>query len=107
VGNNGGDGLAVARHLHNKGASVTVGLTIDPATYKGDALTNWQVISATDLDVTDATPALVESSTALLVVDAIFGTGLTQSPRDPFPALAESGQSLRENGARGRRAERT
>src|SRR5687768_15621254 len=35
-GNNGGDGLAVARHLHNHGAEVEIALTVDPATYKGD-----------------------------------------------------------------------
>ena len=35
-GNNGGDGLAVARHLHNAGADITIGLCCDPSTYKGD-----------------------------------------------------------------------
>ncbi|HLL88847.1 MAG TPA: NAD(P)H-hydrate epimerase [Tepidisphaeraceae bacterium] len=87
-GNNGGDGLAVARHLHNRGANVTIALTVDPALYAGDALINWQVVSAMGLDITDATPALLERSRALLIVDAIFGTGLTHPPRDPFPALA-------------------
>src|SRR5947208_3504543 len=32
-GNNGGDGLVVARHLHNCGADVSIMLTIDPAKY--------------------------------------------------------------------------
>src|SRR5690348_3577057 len=32
-GNNGGDGLAVARHMHNRGADVSLALTIDPAKY--------------------------------------------------------------------------
>src|SRR5687768_13948252 len=34
-GNNGGDGLAVARHLHNRGLDVSIGLTVDPAKYTG------------------------------------------------------------------------
>ncbi len=48
-GNNGGDGLAVARHLHNRGAAVTVGLMTDPGRYRGDALTNWGIVRAMGL----------------------------------------------------------
>src|SRR5438309_2354877 len=43
-GNNGGDGLAVARHLHNRGADVYVWPQIDPAKYTGDALINWRIV---------------------------------------------------------------
>src|SRR6185295_10278097 len=45
-GNNGGDGLAVARHLHNRGCYVTFFLAIDPAKYSGDALVNWKIVQA-------------------------------------------------------------
>src|SRR5690348_5632177 len=45
-GNNGGDGLAVARHLHNRGADVFIALATDPAHYKGDAQTNWKIVQA-------------------------------------------------------------
>lgn len=89
-GNNGGDGLAVARHLHNRGANVTIGLCTDPERYTGDALVNWRVVSAMSLDVTDATPALITKSDPQLIIDAIFGTGLTSPPREPFPALADA-----------------
>ena len=89
-GNNGGDGLAVARHLHNHGADVTVALTVDPARYAGDALVNWHVVQAMKLPATDATPALVRSFDDALVIDAIFGTGLTHAPRDPFPAIVQA-----------------
>ena len=89
-GNNGGDGLAVARHLHNRGADVELALTIDPASYKGDALINWQIVSAMKLPAHPATPELIADTAAVLLIDAIFGTGLTQAPRDPFPALVQA-----------------
>jgi NAD(P)H-hydrate epimerase len=89
-GNNGGDGLAVARHLHNRGADVSLALTIDPAHYKGDALINWRIVSAMRLPWSPATPDLIAPSSPTLLIDAIFGTGLSQPPRDPFPALAHA-----------------
>jgi len=87
-GNNGGDGLAVARHLHNCGASVQIALTIDPSHYKGDALLNWRIAEAIKLPIVAATADLIEHTDALLIIDAIFGTGLTQAPRPPFDQIA-------------------
>ena len=86
-GNNGGDGLAVARHLHNRGCGVTIGLLVDPAKYKGDALTNWNVVRAMGLPARPYEAAMLRGHPAL-VVDAIFGTGLDKPPRDPFGAVA-------------------
>ncbi|MBN4052797.1 hypothetical protein JYU07_00805, partial [Roseiflexus sp. AH-315-K22] len=39
-GNNGGDGFAAARLLHNAGCDVRVCLAADPDRVKGDAATN-------------------------------------------------------------------
>jgi NAD(P)H-hydrate epimerase len=89
-GNNGGDGLAVARHLANRQADVQIALTIDPAKYTGDALTNYQITQAMRLPTTAATPEVIASRQWALIIDAIFGTGLTSAPRDPFPALADA-----------------
>lgn len=89
-GNNGGDGLAVARHLHNRGHRVSLALTIDPAKYKGDALVNWQIVSAMNLPFRPATPDELTAAKPDLLLDAIFGTGLTDAPRDPFPALVDA-----------------
>lgn len=95
-GNNGGDGLAIARHLHNRGCTVTVGLCTDPARYQGDALINWNIVRSMNLPVVEATPIWLDQhlQTAtppeqLLIIDAIFGTGLSAAPRDPFSAVAE------------------
>jgi NAD(P)H-hydrate epimerase len=89
-GNNGGDGLAVARHLHNAGADVRIALTNDPARYEGDALTNWKIVQAMKLPVVNATPDAIRAADDVLIVDAIFGTGLSKPPRDPFPALVDA-----------------
>jgi len=86
-GNNGGDGLAVARHMHNRGADVSLALTIDPAQYTGDALINWQIVSAMKMTWEPADPAKIANTSALLIVDAIFGTGLQQPPRPPFEQI--------------------
>lgn len=86
-GNNGGDGLAAARHLHNRGNAVRIGLTGDPARYQGDALINWRIVQAMRLPTFDATPGAVREGAADLIVDAIFGTGLEKPPRDPFGAM--------------------
>jgi NAD(P)H-hydrate epimerase len=79
-GNNGGDGLAIARHLHNRGCHVRVDLATDPDRFKGDALINWQIIQAVhdhNLEVGPAAPRLLSGRTSL-VIDAIFGTGLSK-----------------------------
>jgi NAD(P)H-hydrate epimerase len=89
-GNNGGDGLAVARHLHNQGADVSLALTIDPAKYSAAALTNWQIVSAMKIAWEPADPAKIAGASAILLIDAIFGTGLTEPPREPFGDIVKA-----------------
>lgn len=89
-GNNGGDGLATARHLHNRGADVSILLTSDPSKFKNEARINWDIVRAMKIPVDQATPETIERNTPLLIVDAIFGTGLKQAPREPFPALVHA-----------------
>jgi NAD(P)H-hydrate epimerase len=89
-GNNGGDGLALARHLHNRGAEISIALTIDPARYHGDAQTNWEIVSAMRLPCAPAHAEAIAESRADLLIDAIFGTGLTEAPREPFPAIVDA-----------------
>ena len=94
-GNNGGDGLALARHLHNRGADISIAVTIDPANYKGDALINWRIVSAMGLRAEPAVPEKIARTSAVLVVDAIFGTGLSEPPRDPFAQIAAAVEASR------------
>lgn len=89
-GNNGGDGFALARRLHNAGAATTTLLFRPPDAYSGDAATNLRVIERMALplrviDENDPAPALDEAladaGPSPLVVDALLGTGLTSAPR--------------------------
>src|SRR5690606_25361009 len=54
TGNNGGDGLAAARHLSNAGVEVHIVLAGTPERVKGDAATNLRIVEAMRLPVTVA-----------------------------------------------------
>ena len=86
-GNNGGDGYALARHLHNAGHNVQVAATKPVDELHGDAATNAQVAARMNVAVSPATPELIASSAAALLVDALLGTGLTEPPRDDAAEL--------------------
>ncbi|HEY7118764.1 MAG TPA: NAD(P)H-hydrate epimerase [Tepidisphaeraceae bacterium] len=90
-GNNGGDGLAVARHLHNRGAVVDVILAVDPEKYTGDALINWRIVQAMGLRTHGPSEAAerLRQATPALTVDAVFGTGLSAAPREDSARLIE------------------
>ncbi|MFB3920452.1 MAG: NAD(P)H-hydrate dehydratase [Terriglobia bacterium] len=81
-GNNGGDGMVVARLLREKGIRPRVLLLAAPDSLKGDAQANWEKLASDPPEVVADTAAwkkvLPEISPATLVVDALFGTGLTK-----------------------------
>lgn len=74
-GNNGGDGLVVARHLHVLGVPVRAALLGDAKRLRGDAAANWK--RARDAAIQIDGPRWRAPSCGVLV-DAIFGTGLTR-----------------------------
>lgn len=86
-GNNGGDGFVIARYLINRGLAVTVFLLALPEEVKGDAETNLSILLRMQADVRaisgeDAWKAArPEFSACGLIVDAIFGTGLSSDVR--------------------------
>jgi hydroxyethylthiazole kinase-like uncharacterized protein yjeF len=92
-GNNGGDGFVVARHLFNHGARPTVLLLSRLEDLAGDALLNARIGRKIGLEIKEAPTAedwkaqrgVLRSAT--VVVDAVFGTGLTK-PAEGLFALA-------------------
>jgi NAD(P)H-hydrate epimerase len=81
-GNNGGDGMAVARLLSMRGMDVTVLILAQPADFRGDALINFRLLQETKckLFVIEGEKHLrllrLALSQADVIVDAIYGIGL-------------------------------
>jgi hydroxyethylthiazole kinase-like uncharacterized protein yjeF len=73
-GNNGGDGLAVARILHMRG--VPVRCCAPNKDYKGDALTNLNAARNAGVRFVESFSEATESAEGC-IVDALFGTGLS------------------------------
>jgi len=85
-GNNGGDGLVIARYLELAGAKVRVVLAAPPQRFRGDSLTNLEIINRSGIDLVCLAGAVAERwQNALLsatcVIDAILGTGTTGAAR--------------------------
>ena len=72
VGNNGGDGLALARLLHIDGYDVKYALVEDFVSSQ-DALVNLQIVESMGLEKVHSVNGYD------VIVDAIFGTGLTRN----------------------------
>ena len=76
-GNNGGDGLVIARQLHTRfnPQELHVVLLATPEELKGDAAANYRMLAACGCPVAREIPAQARNAT--LVVDALLGTGIT------------------------------
>jgi NAD(P)H-hydrate epimerase len=85
IGNNAGDGLAAARHLHRWGRLVSV-CCVDADRLRGSAARQRDVL--TRLGVQIAGELRLDGADCL--VDAIFGTGLTRAPEGRFAQWIEA-----------------
>ncbi|HHN78854.1 MAG TPA: NAD(P)H-hydrate epimerase [Phycisphaerales bacterium] len=101
TGNNGGDGLALARQLHIRGRRVRVLLTGDPDRLTPDAAANLTAlkacrVEAEHLDAADEGGAERAAGDWLarvgpaLIVDALLGTGLSREVRGPLRGVIEA-----------------
>jgi NAD(P)H-hydrate epimerase len=94
-GNNAGDGFALARIYHSKGAQVRVVCLRSPRKLSGDALTNFTIIERMGIPVTvwneaedfDVQWDTIRESGA--VIDAILGTGLNSEVKGLYRAIIE------------------
>ena len=101
-GNNGGDGLVIARQLAHAGREVSIFLVSVPETFIGEARTNLNIAKNLGLQI-EKILTDIESIRTLrceLLVDTIFGTGLRGPVREsianvinaindlPIPVLA-------------------
>ncbi len=84
VGNNAGDGLAAARHLHRWGKLRRV-CCIDLARLQGAAARELVALRRTGVVVSD----VLDLEGAETVVDAVFGTGLSRRPEGHFAEWIE------------------
>jgi hydroxyethylthiazole kinase-like uncharacterized protein yjeF len=99
TGNNGGDGFVVARHLLNRGIRPVVALCGQRAKVKGDARSNLDILEELGVVVEEMDPDAGEDNRSRvavfggggdMIIDAIFGTGLTGSLRDEHKRLIEA-----------------
>lgn len=88
-GNNGGDGLAIARRLIIMGKEVKIYLALGE-NFSGDALINYNILKSMDVPMlTDFGELECDIKCADCVVDAIFGTGFSGKVESPVLELIE------------------
>lgn len=89
-GNNGGDGFVCSRHLLNNGVDIEVFLTDKPSQLKGDAKINFGILRRMRAKIrilkTDKDFKLFKEKLkdAQLIIDAIFGIGLSGKIEKPY-----------------------
>jgi NAD(P)H-hydrate epimerase len=81
-GNNGGDGLVIARQLCNQGWEVSVFLTSEPEELSGDALVQYRIAGQFGVPIYPVTELFARREAVFsrhaLIIDAILGTGLSK-----------------------------
>ncbi len=94
VGNNGGDGFVIARHLHLRGASVAVFVVGNAEKMTHDASVNFAILKSLKIDVHACADEVLSGFAERLrgfdlVVDALGGTGISGSLRGDLAVAVE------------------
>ena len=92
LGNNGGDGLVIARHLAGYGANVTVFLLGEPDNIRSEECSwNWNLLEKMK-SVKLLTGGNLEDLNNLkfkIIIDGILGTGISGEIREPHASAIE------------------
>jgi NAD(P)H-hydrate epimerase len=94
-GNNGGDGFVVARHLYNQGCRPHVLLLAKKSALRGDAALNARIAQKIGIKISevptenDWRPQKRALKKATIILDAIFGTGLTKPAKGLYAKVIE------------------
>ena len=81
VGHNAGDGLAAARHLHRWGRLSAVSC-VDAGRLRGPAALERDALAKLGINISEE----LQLAGAEVVVDALFGTGVSRAPEGKFAA---------------------
>lgn len=92
VGNNGGDGLAVGRHLALKGYDIELVLVGDSSKATESNKVQQEILCAYHIPIL---PEILTGKEYGIVVDAIFGVGLTRNIDGEYKAVIERMNSLK------------
>ena len=103
LGNNGGDGLVIARHLAGYGANVTVFLLGEPDNIRSEECSwNWNLLEKMK-SVKLLTGGNLEDLNNLefkIIIDGILGTGISGEIREPHASAIAFINESREHMAR-------
>ncbi len=96
-GNNGGDGLVIGRHLHQRGCQPIFFFLVNPDTLTGDAAVNFRIVQKLKLSChvidtrnrIETIPVLLKElesggQSCYAIIDAIFGIGLKRKVKSHF-----------------------
>ena len=87
TGNNGGDGLVIARELHNAAHGVKVIIAGQKQKLGRDCASQYETAVKLGLDISFTLKLTSRDLHGAVVVDALFGTGLNKSITGPRAAL--------------------
>ncbi|GAB4336475.1 MAG: bifunctional ADP-dependent NAD(P)H-hydrate dehydratase/NAD(P)H-hydrate epimerase [Desulfobulbaceae bacterium] len=106
-GNNGGDGLVIARRIHQLGGRPRIVYLVDPNRLQGDVGANRGIVTELNLDSVvaaddegfDRLADDLAVSRPWAVIDALFGTGLRRPLEGRFLAAVRLINRMREAGS--------